>query len=88
MEFVWDPIKAKANWKKHKVPFEIAALVFKDGFAIDEFDDHPDEERWCRLGMVEGRILSVIYTMRGGQTRLISARLATRQEKDRYYAER
>ena len=76
------------NWKKHKIHFEDAAKVFLDENRIDEFDEeHSDyEERRKVIGMVEN-ILFVVYTERGEKLRLISARNATRREKEDYYGQ-
>ncbi len=93
IKFEWDTNKADANWKKHKVSFEQACDVFKDAMALDEPDDGEDygEERWNRLGLVEGRLLVVTYTQRIDQDRgeevirIISARPAERRERKRYH---
>ena len=84
----WDDNKAALNWKKHKIYFEDAARVFLDDNRIDEFDEaHSDfEERRKVIGMVEN-ILFVVYTERGEKLRLISARNATRKEKEDYYGQ-
>jgi uncharacterized DUF497 family protein len=65
--FEWDDAKAAANYSKHGVTFEAARDVFKDPFALDWVDDGQDEgeQRFATLGMVEGRLLFVAYTMRG-----------------------
>mgnify|MGYP001815013482 FL=1 len=43
--FEWDPIKAEANIKKHKVSFEEAATVLRDPNALTIFDpDHGEKE--------------------------------------------
>ena len=34
----WDDRKAEINWKKHKVRFEDAALVFLDDNRYDDYD--------------------------------------------------
>ena len=85
--FQWDSDKAALNWKKHKVDFEDAALVFADENRIERYDyEHSiDEDRYITIGKVEN-ILFVIYTERGEITRLISARRATAQERSDYYA--
>ena len=64
--------------------------VFDDPFALDDIDDREDcgEERSNIIGMVEGRILFVTYALRGGNTRIISARKATRDERRRYHEEK
>jgi uncharacterized protein len=93
IRFEWDPKKAEANRRKHKVSFEQARDVFKDTMAIDEADDRDDygEERSNRVGLVEGRLLFVSYTERidedsGDQViRIISARPAERRERKRYH---
>lgn len=93
IRFEWDPAKAGANWRKHKITFQQAREVFKDGTALDEADDREDygEERFNRIGMVERRLLVVTYTGRvdedtGGEIiRIISARLAERHERKRYH---
>ena len=44
-----------------------------------------DEERWITLGKdAVGRLLVVVYTWRGENARLISARPATSREKRQY----
>ena len=85
-KFEWDSEKAKINKQKHNVMFSIAAKVFLDDYKIDEFDElHSDfEERHKIIGRV-GKILAVIYTERGENYRIISARRATKSEEERYY---
>ena len=89
LNFTWDRRKAAANLRKHGVSFETATGVFNDPSPIDEIDDREDYgEEWSNIiGMVEGRLLFVTYTLRGGQTRIISARKATPEENRRYHEE-
>ena len=84
-QFEWDDRKAAINWKKHKVNFEDAALVFEDEYRIEEYDEENslDEDRWKVIGMV-GSVLVVIYTEREESTRLISARKAEAKERRQY----
>ncbi len=45
MTYEWDPAKARANVRKHRVSFEEAASVFLDQSALTFWDpDHSDEE--------------------------------------------
>lgn len=45
MIYEWNPRKANANWRKHRVSFEEAATVFLDPFALTYPDpDHSTEE--------------------------------------------
>ena len=85
-KFVWDSEKAEINYKKHKICFEDASLVFFDENRIDDFDEfHSDfEDRIKVIGKVD-KILTVIYTECGDVTRIISARTATKDEVNRYY---
>jgi len=87
VEFEWDPYKAAANLKKHRVSFEEATAVFGDPHAIT-FDD-PDhsfsERRFLTFGLsAEGRLLVVSHTGRRKRVRLINARHATRYERNIY----
>ena len=84
----WDDNKAALNWKKHKISFELASKVFLDDDRIDDYDEeHSDEEERRKvIGMV-GKILFVVYTERDDKYRLISARLATKKERDDYYGQ-
>ncbi|MHB8345948.1 MAG: BrnT family toxin [Acidiferrobacterales bacterium] len=86
MRFQFDPRKAASNLKKHEVSFADAEGVFYDTFAIHQMDpDSADEERFIAVGMGSaGIVLVVIYTLRGEEIRLISARRATRNEVKKY----
>jgi uncharacterized protein len=87
LDFEWDDTKAAANFRKHSVTFEQAAYAFRDPFAVEWIDERAayGEERVILLGMSGGQILSVVYTERGERLRIISARRATKYEKDNYY---
>ncbi len=89
-EFEWDDLKAKANPKAHKgVSFIQARLVFKDSYAVEIYDDREDygEDRLNRIGLANGVLLFVTYTMRGHRKRIISARLPEKHEAEFYYSE-
>jgi uncharacterized protein len=85
--FEWDDAKARANFEKHGITFEMARDVFLDAFAIEQTDDRYDygEERFFILGMVERHLLAVAYTMRGSRIRIISARAAEPYERRLYH---
>jgi uncharacterized protein len=86
-EFEWDARKADANLRKHGIAFEAARQVFKDDYAVEWPDaDLPyGEVRIVITGMVQGRLLRVVYTERNDRIRIISARRATRHEQREYY---
>ena len=86
MDFEWDNAKERANRKKHGLGFRTAAKVFLDPYLI-EFDDRDaaGELRFNAIGLVDGRVLFVSYTMRGDVVRIISARGAEPHEKRKYH---
>jgi uncharacterized protein len=87
MEFQWNPAKADSNIQKHGVTFEEAVTVFGDPLAITIEDPihSVGEIRLITIGVSKSqRLLVVSHTDRGGQVRLISARLATRRERRTY----
>ena len=87
MIFEWDPAKAAANTRKHRVSFEEAASVFGDPAALTFADpDHSaDEQRWITIGRSgRQRVLFVAHTERDDHIRIISARPTTRREQEQY----
>ncbi len=83
--FEWDPRKAAANLAKHGVRFADAVTALEDQQAITVPDESAGEERWVTLGMDgTGRVLVVVYTWRGENIRIISARSATPGETKNY----
>ena len=85
MEYEWDPGKAIAKLKKHRVSFADAVTVFSDDRALTMEDPQPDEERSLTLGMdAQGNVLVVVYTWREDRIRIISARKATPAERRQY----
>lgn len=88
MRFQYDPAKAAANVRKHGVLFGDAEGVLNDPLALTiEDPDARGERRYVVIGLGSaGELLVVIYTERGGEFRLISARRATRKERKAYEA--
>ena len=86
-EFEWDDVKAARNEANHGVTFVMARVVFQDPFALDWRDDRQvyGETRYSTVGMVEGRLIYVAYTMRDERIRVISARGAEPHERRRYH---
>lgn len=88
MEIEFDPIKAKANLRKHKVSFAHAEQALRDPLAWTiEDPDAQGEARYITLGAdALGRVLVVVHTLRGERTRLISARKVSKGELEQYGA--
>lgn len=87
MRVTWDPAKAAANNKKHKVSFEEASTVLADPLAITGADpDHSvGETRWITFGLSNRwRLLAVAHTEEDDIIHIISARAATRPERRLY----
>jgi uncharacterized DUF497 family protein len=81
----WDPAKAASNFRKHHVRFADSLAALEDERAITIRDFETDEERWVSIGSDNlGRVLVVVYTLRGHRIRVISARRATRKERAQY----
>lgn len=97
MYFVWDKVKGELNKRKHGISFELTKRVFEDPCLVswmdNRFDDY-QEERWVTLGCIDGlMIIVVIHTFRsnddGEETiRIISARKATKKEREAYDKQR
>jgi uncharacterized DUF497 family protein len=86
VRFRYDPAKAAANLRKHKVSFADAEGVFQDPLAVTVEDpDAAGERRFVILGLGSaGEVLVVVYVEREDECRLISARHATRRERKQY----
>lgn len=86
VQFEWDEEKEKKNIRKHGITFDIARRVFDDPYRIEIYDEahSGEEDRYNTIGMVN-EILFVVYTERKNNIRIISARIATREERSLYY---
>jgi uncharacterized DUF497 family protein len=87
MGFEWDEPKREGNLRNHKVDF-IDVLPMFESATWEIVDDRFDygETRIRRLGEIEGRVYAVVYTWRGVNRRIISARKANARKKRAYYA--
>ncbi len=87
--FEWDSRKEAQNRRKHRVSFAEAETVFADEHAllINDPDHSIEEDRFLLLGVgARLRVLVVAHTYREAEAvvRIISARKATRRERDIY----
>ena len=85
LSFEWDDEKDRINYSKHGIHFKTAAKVFLDpNKLIREDEEHTQELRYDILGKVR-RVLFVVCAFKDKNVvRIISARLATFSEKERY----
>lgn len=89
MNAEWDPAKARKNRRKHGVSFADAEGVLSDSMAITIDDiDAEGEQRFVTIGRdYLAQVLVVIFTQRGDNIRIISARKASPGERAEYEGE-
>lgn len=86
MEFEFDPTKDEANRFKHGLRLAFGSRVFAN-------DDHvvlashravDGEERYKAIGLVDGKLYTVVHVWRGTAIRLISVRRSNANEQRDY----
>lgn len=86
MRFEWDERKNQINLAKHGFDFADAYLLFNMPMVV-EIDERENygEERYIGIGLLQGRVVVVIYTEPDeNTTRIISLRKVLSYEH-RYY---
>ena len=86
MNFEWDEDKNEINVAKHGFDFDDASRIFKLPMVVD-LDDREvyDEERWIGIGLLDGRVVVVVFTEpKENVIRIISLRKALSHERKRY----
>ncbi|MDR1190181.1 MAG: BrnT family toxin [Verrucomicrobiales bacterium] len=84
MEFEFDPAKSASNQAKHGIDFVAAQKLWKDGKALVVPLRFENEERNGALGLINGKLWLMVFTMRGEKLRIISVRRARETEKGYY----
>jgi uncharacterized DUF497 family protein len=86
MDFEWDEDKSEICFRERGFDFAYAVIVFFDSDRIVQPDKRYSygEDRYQVIGMIEGRLFFVVYTLRGDVIRLISARKANQREVKQY----
>ena len=86
LRFEYDPAKAAANLRKHKVSLADAEGVLQDPLAVTVEDTDSDgERRFVTIGLGSaGELLVAVYTAHRDTYRLISVRRPTRKERKQY----
>jgi uncharacterized protein len=85
--FDWDPDKARWTLRRRKLGSEEAASVLDDWrqVTVEDVEHSTSEARWRTIGLSDqGRVLVVTWTVREGRVRVISARRATKRERNVY----
>jgi uncharacterized DUF497 family protein len=83
--FEWDERKRQENLERHGIDFRDIFRVF-EGLVVVERSDRKGEIRWIGIGVLDERVISVIFTQRNETCRIISARRARRKERAAYRA--
>jgi uncharacterized DUF497 family protein len=83
-EFEWHEAKRTENWTVHEVDFEDVKSMFRQPH-ICAPSKRGMEDRWAAVGLLNETEVTVIYTMREGRCRIISARRARSDERETYH---
>ena len=83
-KFEWDENKRELNLEKHGIDFVDAIDVFMDLSRIETESSRDKELRYQTIGAVNDVVILVVYTYRAGTVRLISARRASKNEREAY----
>lgn len=85
MVFEWDEVKRLKNIKEHKLDFIRAKEIWENPvIEILSPQTHHSEKRFLAIGKIENIFITVVYTWRGENRRLISSRRVRKNEK-KYY---
>ena len=86
MEFEFDPAKDEANRFKHGLRLDFGRRVFAsdDHVVVSSHRPIDGEERFKAIGMVEGKLYTVIHVWRDTVIRLISVRRSNSSEQRDY----
>lgn len=80
--YTWDEAKRQSNLRKHGLDFSDAPAVFENAaYSQEDTRFHYSERRYTTIGYLHGKLVSITYTERDDEIRIISFRPATRREK-------
>ncbi|HLP87326.1 MAG TPA: BrnT family toxin [Nostocaceae cyanobacterium] len=75
-----------ANISKHGIDFIDVVAVFEgDQIVVEDNRYNYGEQRFVTFGLLQGRVVAVVYTERSDRIRIISARKATKYEERTYF---
>ena len=83
--FEWDEARRRSNLTRHGLDFVAARRIFEGPLLLRQDGRRSyGKDRFQAIGAVEGRIVLVVFTRRGAACRIISARIANREERTGY----
>ena len=83
--YEWDEAKRSLVLAKHDIDLVEAARIL-DGPVLIVPSERNGEPRWLAIGILNGREIALVFTRRGDNIRLISARRAREHERRAYHA--
>ena len=85
MEISFDPVKREKTLRERGLDFMDAPGVFADT-TVDQDDDRFDygERRQVSIGYLRGRMVVIVWTLRGSVYHIISMRKANKREQAEY----
>jgi uncharacterized DUF497 family protein len=86
-DFEWDEGNIKKNWERHRVShIECEEIFFNRPIIVKKDEPHStSEHRYFVLGKTDaGRLIFIVFTLRGNKIRIISARNMNRKERKIY----
>ena len=86
--FTWDEKKRKLNVAKHGIDFADAPVIF-DGplVTVEDTREHYGERRYIALGLLDDIVVSLVYTERDDEIRIISIRKALKHEARFFFSQ-
>ena len=85
LSFEWDDAKRQQTIIKHGLDFAEVLEIFKTTGPTWK-SSHTTEERWVAIGRLHNLEIAVIYTIRNGCVRIVTARRARTNERKAYNA--
>jgi len=86
MKFEWDEQKRLINLQRHEIDFVDAGQIFEHEvftFIDDRFNY--GEIRFVSFGLLDGAVVTIVYTEADEIIRVISIRKATKNEQQIYF---
>jgi uncharacterized DUF497 family protein len=87
VKITYNAAKREKTLAERRLDFEDAVRVFA-GLAFTQVDDRRDygETRYQTYGLLDGRLVMVVWTPRGADRHVISMRKCNAREKTRFQA--
>lgn len=83
--FDWDDVKRHETLKKHGIDFVDAVEIFTQPFLRLPARSGA-EIRELAVGYLNGKVIAVVFTLRDENIRIITARRARKDEREKYHA--